>query len=226
MQSQMSLRQSVMRWALRLIMRHGNSAAKVRTIITSRFREFASDNRIPNAGQTLSENLHFSNEVDHDLRIPSGHAVPAPEDVVHLLPPHTRPLAVHMKHVTIQGRQYSTSDSSTTGNSHIMYVPKLGLLPIPGRIKYLLYIDGTHYIAVNRITRVPHHRWNIFRAYLDYPATVAQSVLGVLDLIPALSEYVRGHYAKLILSDEYDLLIDLSRVSPGTSTSRIILTNQ
>jgi hypothetical protein len=207
-----------MRWALRLVLQHDTSADKVKKIINTRFREFASDHRSHNTEQTPGENLEFAMQVGSEPRVPLDNPVPAPDDVIPLLPPHSRPLAVQMKHINIQGRQYSTRNSTAIGNSQVMYVPKEGLLPMPGSVKYILYIDGTHYLAVNRIRRLPDHRWNFFRAYLDYPATIAESVLGVLDFIPAQSTHICGHYAKLILSEKHDLLIDLSRVSASTLT--------
>jgi hypothetical protein len=217
MQGRISLRQGIVRWALRLILQHGPSFAKLKEIILARFRELAKDNRRSNMQHMSTINLDFAYQMENDLRVPLGRPERAPGDLAQLLPPLTRMLVIQMKYLRVHGQEFSTMDVGTGSNSQVMYVPEGGYLAIPGIIKYIVYIDGRHYMAINRVEEVSNHTINIFRMYPDFPATITRSLLGALELVPASDKHLRGFFAKLYLTPSFDLIVNLIRVSHSFS---------
>jgi hypothetical protein len=212
MQTRMSLRQNVMRWALQLIVRHEQASSRLRKIIGERFRQFSVAGSGHYLQKTASANLDFALHMDSTLKVPQGRPSIAPSDLAKLLPPHTQGKILLMQQLMIQGRQYCTSNSEVSNNSQVIYKSVDGFFAKPGQIKYIFYSDGQHMMAIHRLYTDHTHPLNIFRKYPDFPATIAQSLPGPLDLVPATDEFIRGHYAQFPMNQAHNLIVDLSRV--------------
>lgn len=214
MQTRMTLKSRLIRWILRLLLpRHSSvDLSGVKKVLTERFRQFIAKGEDPIGEQLLDAADNTISQGHSHLRVPSAPLQTAPDDLRKVLPVLVRREVVLMQSLAIKGREYWTTESAHGNNSLIMYASEGGTSLLPGQIKYIVYVDGTHYFAVNKVEQV-QHKWDFFSPYADYPSAITKSSLGQLDLLTITSESVFSQYAKFPLSKSYDLIVHLSRVS-------------
>lgn len=220
MQEKMDMKLRLIRWILRLVLPQESNPnelqpskfAKMKRYLAGKFRQFIPQEQERDVellatieGDTLQRHS--------DLQIPSGPARPAPNDLREPLTNHqARHEVILMQHLAIDGRQYWTNDSAHVGDSLVMCFPKGGGGSVYGEIKYIVYVDGRHFFAINRVDTLQHD-WDFFRPYPNFVASISSSSLGPLDLIELTNTSKLSQYAKLVLNDEFNLIISLSRVS-------------
>lgn len=126
--------------------------------------------------------------------------------------------------IKLQGIFYTRSETHL-GNSLIHFYPNGDRRApcVPGRIKYIHSIDGTHYtLAIQRQIPLPNNRLDPFAQYLHFPAKTYSckysSSLEHVDL-----NWIFCHYARWDFSPDHSVVLSLSRVCPSIDHQSTVL---